>query len=295
MENQREKSGAKKNILLIVGLAAIFIAIVFYIAIQPRAPKVDPYVLQLEGEVAIYTSHIDSLNTVVDGLNGRLNTIRTKMDSAQVANRTLLASLQKVSHEMKEYRGLYRKQQALNKKLVKELSHVKSEMAEERVEKERATREVRGLKAEVDSLNNEIFEQTIRLVRLEQNLEESMKETASIKDAVTSVLVFVGTEKSLKEAGYLKAGRSVFFKKNYKAIGFPDISDEKGKDAVLRIPVGVKLALMGEVAAIADRHGKLDKGKEYHLQKIEGGQSLVTFVDSTLQGQRVLAVLKNKK
>ena len=64
---------------------------------------------------------------------------------------------------------------------------------------------------------------------------------------------------------------------------------------MLRIPVGVKLALMGEVAAIADRHGKLDKGKEYHLQKIEGGQSLVTFVDSTLQGQRVLAILKNKK
>ena len=69
-----------KNVLIAVGAGAVILAVIFIIALMPTEPEVDPYVVQLESEVATYTSQIDSMNNVVDGLNGRINTLRTQMD-----------------------------------------------------------------------------------------------------------------------------------------------------------------------------------------------------------------------
>ena len=110
-----------KNVLIAVGAGAVILAIIFVIALMPSEPEVDPYVVQLESEVATYTTQIDSMNTVVDGLNGRINTLRTQMDSTRTSNKVLLASLRKVANEMKEYRRLYGEQKKANERLITEL------------------------------------------------------------------------------------------------------------------------------------------------------------------------------
>ncbi len=273
-----------KNVLIGVGAGAIILAIVFVIALMPSEPEVDPYVVQLESEVATYTSQIDSMNNVVDGLNGRINTLRTQMDSSRASNQVLLSSLRKVTNEMKEYRRLYSEQKRANERLI-------SELKQARAENESAAIEVKGLKTEVDSLNNALYTKTVRLVRLESSLEEAMEEKKALEETATSVLVVTGTEDGLKAKGYLKAWRAAIFSKNYRVINFPDVLDS---NIIKRISLGETLALIGELKAICDRHGKLEKGKEYEVSKGPSGQSLITFIDDTLQGQRILAVLKDK-
>ena len=286
-DNGNGTSGDSKKIILIVGAVAVVLAIILIFAFMPREPEIDPYVVQLESEVAMYTGQIDSLNVVVDGLNGRLDTVRSQMDSARASNRRLLSSLHKITNELREYKSLYKEQQELNKKLV-------SELTQARVDKDRAKTEVKVLKIEVDKINTALDEKTTRLVRLESSLEEAMEQAKTMEETATSVLVYVGREAELKEAGYLKTRRS-FFKKKFKLIGFPDVTDEKNKSGVLRISMGETLALLGKLDVLTDRHGKLSKGKEYEVSKGPSGQTLVTFVDETLEGQRILAVLKKEK
>ena len=285
MPTEEGNGGDSRRIVLIVGAAAVVLAVILIIAFMPREPEVDPYVVQLEGEVAMYTSQIDSLNSVVDGMDGRLNTIRAEMDTARTANRKLLSSLRKVNGELQQYRRLYKEQQALNTKLQAELRTV-------REEKDKATEEVKQLKTAVDSLNVELYAKTTRLVRLESSLEEALESAKTMKEAVTSVLVYVGTEDQLKSEGYLKSGRSLFLRKNFKSIGFPDIMDEQNKNLVMRVGIGETLVLQGELDALTDRHGELKKGDEFERSQGPPGQTLVTFIDSTLMGQRILAVVK---
>ncbi len=273
-----------KNVLIAVGAGAIILAVVFVIALMPTEPEVDPYVVQLESEVATYTSQIDSMNNVVDGLNGRINTLRTQMDSARASNKVLIASLRKVTNEMKEYRRLYGEQKRANEKLITELKQV-------RADNEATTVEVKGLRTEVDSLNNALYTKTVRLVRLESSLEEAMEEKKALEETAKSVLVITGLEDELKESGYLKTWRAANFSKNYRVVDFPDVLES---NTIKRISLGETLVLAGELQAICDRHGKLEKGKEYEVSKGPSGQSLITFIDDTLQGQRILAVFKDK-
>lgn len=278
-----------KKVLAAVGVGAVILAVVFIIALLPDEPEIDPYVIELESEIATYTAQIDSMDNAVIGLNDRINTLRTQMDSARASNKVLLASLRKVTNEMKEYRSLYSKQKKLNERLVNELKQV-------RAEREQASTEVRELKTEVDSLNTALYSKTVRLVRLESRLEEAMQEKQLLTETATSVLVLTGTEDELKQQGYLKTWRpAIIFNKNYRIINFPDVLEGQGKDSVMRISLGETLALDGELRALCDRHGKLEKGKEFEVSKGPPGQSLITFIDDTLQGQRVLVVLKDKR
>lgn len=273
-----------KNVLIAVGVGAVILAAIFVIALMPTEPEVDPYVVQLESEVATYTAQIDSMHNVVDGLNSRINSVRTQMDSARASNKVLLASLRKVTNEMKEYRRLYSEQKKASEKLI-------SELKQARAEKELATVAVKELRGEVDSLNNALYTKTVRLVRLESSLEEALEERKTLEETATSVLVITGTADELKEKGYLKTWRAAIFSKNYKVIDFPDVLES---NLIKRISLGETLALAGELEAICDRHGKMEKGKEYEVSKGPAGQSLITFIDDTLQGQRILAVFKNK-
>ena len=107
MPTEDVPNGDARKIVLIVGAAAVVLAIILIAVFMPREPEVDPYVVQLEAEVASYTAQIDSLNAVVDGMDSRLNTIRAEMDTARAANRKLLSSLRKVSGELQKYQRLY--------------------------------------------------------------------------------------------------------------------------------------------------------------------------------------------
>ena len=277
-----------RKVLAAVGVGAVILAVIFVIALLPDEPEVDPYVIQLELEVTNYAAQVDSMNNVVDGLNSRINAVRAQMDSARGSNKVLLASLRKVTKEMKEYRLLYSEQKKANAKLVAGLKQA-------RQEKEQATEQVRDLKNEVDSLSTAMYAKTVRLVRLESTLEEALEEKRVLAETATSVLVVDGTEEELKAKGYLKTWRPAIFSKNYRVMDFPDVVEGRGKDEIRRISLGETLALPGELQALCDRHGKLEKGKEYEVSKGAPGQSLITFIDETLQGQRVLAVLKKRK
>lgn len=276
-----------KKVLVAVGIGAVILAIVFIIALVPDEPVVDPYVVELESEVANYTAQIDSMDNVVLGMNDRINAIRTQMDSSRASNKVLLGSLRKVTNEMKEYRRLYGEQKRANERLVNELKQV-------RAERDQSTVEVRTLKYEVDSLNTALYSKTVRLVRLESSLEQALDEKRMLSETATSVLVIQGTEDDLKQRGFLKTSRS-FFRKNFRVESFPDVLEGDGRDDVMRISLGETLALTGELEALCDRHGKLEKGKEYEVSKGPPGQSLITFIDDTLQGQRILAVVKAGK
>ena len=288
MNKEPESSGEKKRIVIVVGfLAAILVALLLTIWKPETGPEVDPQVVQLESDIALYTGQIDSLNALVDEMDSRINAMRAHVDSAKVSNRKLLTSLHRVTSEMKEYQALYRKQRAMNEKLVAQLVQLKGE-------KDVATVAVRELKIEVDTLNKLLHDKTTRLIRLESSLKQAVEQAQTMQETATSVLVYIGTEDSLKKAGYLKTSRGFTIRKNYKLVGFPDVTDEQNLDTIKRLSIGETIAVPGELAALCDRHGKLSKQNEYRASKGPEGQTMVTFWDSTLVGQRVLAVLKEK-
>ena len=275
MENNR-------RIILVIGGAAVVLAALLYIAFLPESEEVvkeNPYVKQLESEVELYAAQVDSMNGVVDNLNTRIDLVRTQMDSARASNKVLLATLHRVTNQMKEYQRLYKEQRSLNDKLRSEITHVTSE-------RDLATTQVTELKTSVDSLNTELYEQTIRLTRMESSLEEALQETEVLRETVNSVLVYIGTEDALKQQGYLNTSR--FIRKSYKITSFPDINSND----VIKVGVGETFTLQGELDELCDRHGKLGKGKEYELSKGQSGQTLVSFSDPMLAGQRILAILK---
>jgi len=271
-----------RRIILVIGGAAVVLATLLYIAFLPESEEVvkeNPYVKQLEGEVELYAAQVDSMNAVVDNLNTRIDVVRAQMDSSRASNKILLATLGRVTNQMKEYKRLYTEQRSLNDKLRSEISQVTTE-------RDLATTQVTELKTSVDSLNTELYEQTIRLTRIESSLEEALQETEVLRETVNSVLVYIGTEDALKQQGYLNTSR--FIRKSYKITGFPDINS----NGVIKVGVGETFTLQGELAALCDRHGKLGKGKEYELSQGQSGQTLVSFSDPMLAGQRILAILK---
>ncbi|MDP6042077.1 MAG: hypothetical protein QGG64_26240, partial [Candidatus Latescibacteria bacterium] len=226
MENNR-------RIILVIGGAAVVLATLLYIAFLPESEEVvkeNPYVKQLEGEVELYAAQVDSMNAVVDNLNTRIDVVRAQMDSSRASNKILLATLGRVTNQMKEYKRLYTEQRSLNDKLRSEISQVTTE-------RDLATTQVTELKTSVDSLNTELYEQTIRLTRIESSLEEALQETEVLRETVNSVLVYIGTEDALKQQGYLNTSR--FIRKSYKITGFPDINS----NGVIKVGVGETFTL----------------------------------------------------
>ena len=280
-----------KQIILVIGIAAIALALLLYIAFLPSEEEIikeSPYVMQIEEEAKRDAALIDSLNMVVEGLNVRIDSVRAQMDSASTSNKVLLTTLHRVTNEMKEYRRL-------TVSLQGDLEHVQ---------------------AARDSLRNSLFEQTNRLQRVTEALEKAHKESQKLredlqatqqdlqvtkedlqvtkedledaKEIISSVLVYVGIEDNLKEQGYLHTWRRI--RKNYKIINFPDVDNTDVK----KVAIGENITVQGELAAVCDDHGKLSKDKEYALSEDKETQTLtISFSDPLLVGQRILIVLKN--
>ena len=118
---------SNRRIILVVGAAAVVLAIILYIAFLPESEEEileNPLVKELEMHVQDANAQVDSLNTVVDDLNNRIDIVRTQMDSARASNKVLLASLHRGTNQMKEYKRLYSEQRSLNNKLMEEISQV---------------------------------------------------------------------------------------------------------------------------------------------------------------------------
>ena len=280
-----------KQIILVIGIAAIALALLLYIAFLPSEEEIikeSPYVMQIEEEAKRDEALIDSLNQVVNHLNVRIDSVRTQMDSTSTSNKVLLTTLHRVTNEMKEYRRL----------------------------SVSLTGDLEMVQAARDSLRNSLFEQTNRLQRVTEALEKAHKESRQLradlqvtkedlqdtkedlqdtkenlqdaKEIISSVLVYIGTEDNLKEQGYLHTWRRI--RKNYKIVNFPDVDNIDVK----KVPIGETVTVQGKLAAVCDDHGKLGKDKEYALTEDKESQTLsISFSDPLLVGQRVLIVLKN--
>lgn len=280
-----------KQIILVVGIAAIAVALLLYIALLPSEEEIikeSLYVMEIEEEAKRDEALIDSLNMVVEGLNVRIDSVRAQMDSTSTSNKVLLTTLSRLNNEMKEYRRL-------TTSLRGDLEHVT---------------------AARDSLRNNLFEQTNRLQRVTEALEKAHKESQKLredlqatqqdlqvtqenlevtkedlqdaKEIISSVLVYIGTEDNLKEQGYLHTWRRI--RKNYKIVNFPDVDNTDVK----KVAIGETITVQGQLAAVCDDHGKLGKDKEYTLSEDKEAKTLtISFSDPLLVGQRVLIVLKN--
>jgi hypothetical protein len=273
-----------KQIILVIGTAAIALALLLYIAFLPSEEEIiqeSPYVMQMEEEAQRDAALIDSLDQVVMELNTRIDSVRTQMDSSSTSNKVLLTTLHRVTNEMQEYRRLTVSLQG----------------------------DLEQVTVNRDSLRNSLFEQTNRLQRVtealekahreseklradlqvtQENLEVTQEDLKDAKEIISSVLVYVGTEDKLKEQGYLHTWRRI--RKNYKIINFPDVDNTD----VMKVEIGKAFSVQGELAAICDDHGKLGKDKEYQLSEDKEAQTLsISFSDALLVGQRVLIVLKN--
>lgn len=277
-----------KQIIAVIGGAAIVLGLLLYIALQPSEEQIvreNLYVQQLEADAERYAAQADSLNLVVESLNARIDTVRAQMDSARTDNKILLTTLRRVTNESREYQRLYKEQRALVDRLRDEITRVKAG----------AATQIERLKTSLDSLNSTLSEQAIRLTRMTNSLKKAEEENRALREknralreTLQSVLVYVGTEDGLKQQGYLDTSRR-FVRKNYKMTNFPDIDNAD----IIKVGIGETFRVQGELAALCDRHGKLGKGKEYELGEGRDGQFHITFSDSALAGQRILAVLKN--
>ena len=277
-----------KQIIAVIGGAAVVLGLLLYIALQPSEEEIvreNLYVQQLEADAERYAAQADSLNLLVESLNARIDTVRAQMDSARTDNKILLTTLRRVTNESKEYQRLYKEQRALVSRLRDEITRVKAG----------AATQIEQLKTSLDSLNSTLSEQAIRLTRMTNSLKKAeeenralRKKNRALRETLQSVLVYVGTEDGLKQQGYLDTSRR-FVRKNYKMTNFPDLDNGD----IIKVRIGEPFGVRGELAALCDRHGKLGKGREYELGEGRDGQFLITFSDSALAGQRILAVLKN--
>ena len=154
------------------------------------------------------------------------------------------------------------------------------------------------MRAEADSLNSSLLEAHTDIRRQEDHIARLQAELATVRDdaaqlelAQTAVRVYVASESYLKENGFLKSSRRLGrgFRKSYVLVKKLDPTDPR----VRLVPVGDPVFVDGELSALVDRYGKLKEGRVFEKKKNkERGGVEITFVDDTMGGVDVLAVMK---
>ena len=280
-----------KQIILVIGTAAIALALLLYIAFLPSEEEIiqeSPYVMQMEEEAQRDAALIDSLDQVVVDLNSRIDSVRTQMDSSSTSNKVLLTTLHRVTNEMQEYRRLAVSLQGDLEQVTTNRDSLRNSLFEQTNRLQRVTEALEKAHRESEKLRADLQVTQENLQVTQENLEVTQEDLKDAKEIISSVLVYVGTEDKLKEQGYLHTWRRI--RKNYKIINFPDVDNTD----VMKVEIGKAFSVQGQLAAVCDDHGKLGKDKEYQLSEDKEAQTLsISFSDALLVGQRVLIVLKN--
>jgi hypothetical protein len=280
-----------KQIILVIGTAAIALALLLYIAFLPSEEEIiqeSPYVMQMEEEAQRDAALIDSLDQVVMELNTRIDSVRTQMDSSSTSNKVLLTTLHRVTNEMQEYRRLTVSLQGDLEQVTVNRDSLRNSLFEQTNRLQRVTEALEKAHRESEKLRADLQVTKEDLEVTKEDLEVTKEDLQDAKEIISSVLVYVGTEDKLKEQGYLHTWRRI--RKNYKIINFPDVDNTD----VMKVEIGKAFSVQGELAAVCDDHGKLGKDKEYQLSEDKEAQTLsISFSDALLVGQRVLIVLKN--
>ena len=280
-----------KQIILVIGIAAIAVALLLYIAFLPSEEEIiqeSSVVMQMKEEAKRDDALIDSLNMVVDGLNVRIDSVRAQMDSTSTSNKVLLTTLHRLNNEMKEYRRLTTNLRGDLENVTASRDSLRNSLFEQTSRLQRVTEALEKAHKESQKLREDLQATQQDLQVTQENLEVTKEDLEDAKEIISSVLVYIGTEDNLKEQGYLHTWRRI--RKNYKIINFPDVDNTDVK----KVAIGENITVQGELAAVCDDHGKLGKDKEYALSEDKEAQTLtISFSDPLLVGQRVLIVLKN--
>ena len=280
-----------KQIILVIGIAAIAVALLLYIAFLPSEEEIikeSPYVMQIEEEAKRDEALIDSLNQVVEGLNVRIDSVRAQMDSTSKSNKVLLTTLHRLTNEMKEYRRLATTLRGDLEQVAASRDSLRDSLFEQTSRLQRVTEALEKAHKESQRLREDLQATQQDLQVTQQDLKVTQEDLKDAEEIISSVLVYVGIEDNLKEQGYLHTWRRI--RKNYKIINFPDVDNTDVK----KVAIGENITVQGELAAVCDDHGKLSKDKEYALSEDKAAQTLtISFSDPLLVGQRILIVLKN--
>ena len=280
-----------KQIILVIGIAAIAVALLLYIAFLPSEEEIiqeSPYVMQIEEEAKRDEALIDSLNQVVEGLNVRIDSVRAQMDSTSTSNKVLLTTLHRLTNEMKEYRRLTTTLRGDLEQVTSSRDSLRNSLFEQTNRLQRVTEALEKAHKESQKLREDLQATQQDLQVTQENLEVTKEDLQDAKEIISSVLVYIGIEDNLKEQGYLHTWRRI--RKNYKIINFPDVDNTD----VVKVAIGETITVQGKLAAVCDDHGKLSKDKEYTLSEDKETQTLtISFSDPLLVGQRILIVLKN--
>ena len=233
---------------------------------------------------------MDSLNYEVDAVNLLLDEARQRADSLQRVDDKLLASVQKLNKEVRQWKNLYTEQKTKNKQLEQAIERFKREKQADR-------QAIAQLRSQADSLNVALLEsntsirrQGDHLRRVELELAQTQDELEDLKKAQVEVRVLVATEDFLKENGYLDTSRPFGggFRKSYKMVKKLELADPR----VRKVPVGEALILESKLKEVVDRYGKLKKGDDYEREKEEDGLVKIIFRSEMLGGTDVLAVVE---
>ena len=244
----------------------------------------------LTADLTVANTTIDSLNYTIESSNLLIDEMRARVDSLQQVDEKLIASMNRLNREVKQWRELAGEQKRMNEQLTAEIERMKRD-------KQGDQRAIASLRSQADSINTALLDahtsirrQEDHIKRMEIDLSQSRDEVAMLRQGQTSVRVYAATEDYLKENGYLEADR-IFgraFKKSFKLIKRLDPADPR----VQLAPIGEPLHLEGKVDAYVDRFGELKKGNSYTTTKAETGADVI-FTDNLLGGSDVLVVLKN--
>ena len=240
-------------------------------------------------ELRLANASIDSLNYTIDASSQLIDELRMRADSLQQVDAKLLASVQQLSKEVRQWNTLYTEQKRKNEQLTVEIERFKRE---KQVDQQTITR----LRTQADSLNgallvahSSIRRQSDHIRRMEGDLSQAREEVAGLKQAQVSVRLCVGTEEFMEEQGYLESSRPFgrALRKAYKLDRKPAPEDPN----VRLVPVGESIVLQRKLRALVDRYGRLKEGQDYKESK-EGGQVKITFTSELLGGVDVLAIVE---
>jgi hypothetical protein len=274
----------RKSTLWLVGLAIS----IGFISCGPS--EEDLALIQLEKDMAAANAVIDSLNYTVESSNLLIDGLRAQVDSTQHVNDTLLASVQKLHKEVREWRQLATEYKQNNRRLKTEIQQLK-------VDKQADRQAIARMRAEADSLTTAMLEahtsirrQSDQIREMEVDLAQARDATADLRKAEKGITLFIGSESFLKENGYLAVNRSLgrALRKVFRLTKTLEPSDPD----VRLVEIGESLVISGKVDVVVDRYGKLDKGDDYEVQT-EGGRATVTFINEMLGGVDVVVVLKD--
>ncbi len=266
--------GSTIYIFVIINIQAIFVTPIQEIFVTPII------------EEKQYEKKIDSLNKRINHLNTRIDTMHEQRDSVYSFISSLQTNLDSVTNNLKESQRLYN-EHIRNHIWRGEIDTFLNEIATKAAS---VTKELTNLRTSIDSLNDEFDEHTNYASQMDSSLKKAVLDIQEQRDITLAVRVFLGTEKALKDQGYLSTPRFMrLFRQNYKIKNFPDNTNSK----VDTVFIGKSFPVLGELVALCNYDGKLREGKDYTVSKGQLDTTHVVLSRRMIAGQPILAVLKN--